>query len=135
MKIYVVTEEDRADYELYSTSPKVFTDYEEAKTYAKKQFELAVKDFKDRYDEEELNIDCSDSCYSVYLNGYECSENTYISIFEAEVLITEYDFCKDRIHECRPKMSEKKLNRLAEDLANDDYAWENFDIALGEMLN
>lgn len=137
MKKYVATEissgenynnEDRTSLD----NVKVFPTEKDASAYLKEQYRTKIRDYS-AYGKITDKI-CNSGGYQFTLVEDESSTVYQGDIKAVEIPVTEYDYCYDRVEECMPEATERVKKNKANKLVNDDYIWETFDQALGELI-
>jgi len=111
---------------------KAFPTGKDASAYLKEQYRRKIKEYS-AYGEITDKI-CNSGGYQFTLVEDESSTVYQGDIKAVEIPVTEYDYCYDRVEECMPEATERVKKNKANKLVNDDYIWETFDQALGELI-
>ena len=79
-KIFIVTETEINEYELYEHTPKAFVDEDSAKAYYKERV-----DFIKSYTDDDWIISESDTAFETYPEGCGAEDCIYVSLYEVEL--------------------------------------------------
>ena len=135
MKIYILT----CSYSAWNTGDSsIHTEVFKDEVKAKAALKAAYDEDMDRDVAEIYDHEFTDNYY--YVQVEETTEGAVEyrgEITEHEIFVTEYDMCYDKIKEAyeaaEDPVDEEYISELADELVNDDYAWEEFTNAFEEI--